>query len=147
MLSCIVALLVACSGVNAEIDCPAVTPSISVEAPASAAEVIPAAPATRMASGLRVHVDPLTGTPVVPSPEESRGFELSPAFEQAFRTSDRIDVMSGTSVFKGTRVPVQALLDHLEAGDSLNVFLEDFPSVTRQQAIDFLEPTPRSGRP
>ena len=49
------------------------------------------------------------------------------------------DVMSGTPVFKGTRVPVQALLDHLEAGDSLNVFLEDFPSVTRQQAIDFLE--------
>ena len=49
------------------------------------------------------------------------------------------DVMSGTPVFKGTRVPVQALLDHLEAGDSLNVFLEDFPSVSRQQAIDFLE--------
>ena len=36
-------------------------------------------------------------------------------------------------------MPVQALLDHLEAGDSLNVFLEDFPSVRRQQAIDFLE--------
>ncbi len=47
--------------------------------------------------------------------------------------------MSGTPVFKGTRVPVQALLDHLEAGDSLDVFLVDFPSVTRQQAIDFLE--------
>ncbi len=47
--------------------------------------------------------------------------------------------MSGAPVFKGTRVPVQALIDHLEAGDSLNVFLEDFPSVTRQQAIDFLE--------
>lgn len=49
------------------------------------------------------------------------------------------NIMSGTPVFKGTRVPVQALLDHLEAGDSLNVFLEDFPSVKRQQAIDFLE--------
>lgn len=48
-------------------------------------------------------------------------------------------VMSGTPVFKGTRVPVRALLDHLEAGDSLDVFLEDFPSVPRQQAIDFLE--------
>jgi uncharacterized protein (DUF433 family) len=47
--------------------------------------------------------------------------------------------MSGTPVFKGTRVPVQALLDHLEEGDSLDVFLDDFPSVTRQQAIDFLE--------
>ena len=49
------------------------------------------------------------------------------------------NIMSGTAVFKGTRVPVQALLDHLEAGDSLNVFLEDFPSVTRQQAIEFME--------
>ena len=49
------------------------------------------------------------------------------------------NIMSGTPVFKGTRVPIQALLDHLEAGDSLNVFLEDFPSVRRQQAIDFLE--------
>ena len=49
------------------------------------------------------------------------------------------EIMSGTPVFKGTRVPVKTLIDHLEAGDSLDVFLEDFPSVTRQQAIDFLE--------
>ena len=42
-------------------------------------------------------------------------------------------------MFKGTRVPVQALLDHLEAGDSLDVFLNSFPSVTREQAIAFLE--------
>lgn len=49
------------------------------------------------------------------------------------------NIMSGTPVFRGTRVPVQTLLDHLEAGDSLDVFLEDFPSVRRQQAIDFLE--------
>lgn len=49
------------------------------------------------------------------------------------------DLMSGTPVFKGTQVPVQAVIDHLEAGDGLNVFLQDFPSVTRQQAIDFLE--------
>ena len=48
-------------------------------------------------------------------------------------------VMSGTPVFAGTRVPIQALLDHLQAGDSLDVFLEDFPSVTRRQAIDLLE--------
>ena len=48
-------------------------------------------------------------------------------------------VVSGTPVFKGTRVPVQALLDHLEAGDSLEVFLVDFPSVTRAQAVRFLE--------
>ena len=47
--------------------------------------------------------------------------------------------MSGTPVFKGTRVPVQTLLDHLEAGDSLEKFLDSFPTVTREQAIAFLE--------
>ena len=61
----------------------------------------------------------------------------SPPIRQIVQISPNI--MSGTPVFRGTRVPVQALLDHLEAGDSLNVFLEDFPSVSRQQAIDFLE--------
>ena len=49
------------------------------------------------------------------------------------------DVLSGTPVFKGTRVPGQALLDHLEAADSLDVFLNSFPSMTREQAIAFLE--------
>ena len=48
------------------------------------------------------------------------------------------DVVSGTPVFKGTRVPVRALLDHLEASD-LETFLEDFPSVSREQAIRFIE--------
>ena len=49
------------------------------------------------------------------------------------------DVMSGLPVFRGTRVPVQTLLDHLEAGDSLDAFLADFPTVRRDQAIQFLE--------
>lgn len=49
------------------------------------------------------------------------------------------DVMSGVPVFRGTRVPVQTLLDHLEAGDSLDAFLADFPTVHRAQAIQFLE--------
>jgi len=48
-------------------------------------------------------------------------------------------VMHGEPVFRGTRVPVRTLLDHLEAGDSLEVFLEDFPTVTREQAVHFLE--------
>lgn len=48
-------------------------------------------------------------------------------------------VMSGAPVFRGTRVPVQTLLDHLEAGDSLETFLDDFPTVSRDQAIRFLE--------
>ncbi len=42
-------------------------------------------------------------------------------------------------MFSGTRVPVQTLLDHLEAGDSLDCFLEDFPSVTREHAVAVLE--------
>jgi uncharacterized protein (DUF433 family) len=49
------------------------------------------------------------------------------------------DVMSGAPVFYGTRVPVQTLLDYLEAGESIDDFLEGFPSVTRQQVIAFLE--------
>ncbi len=49
------------------------------------------------------------------------------------------DVMGGTPVFVGTRVPVDALIDHLAAGDSLDVFLDDFPSVTREQAVAALE--------
>jgi uncharacterized protein (DUF433 family) len=49
------------------------------------------------------------------------------------------DVMGGAPVFCGTRVPVQTLLDYLEAGDSIDEFLAGFPSVTRAQIIDFLE--------
>lgn len=47
--------------------------------------------------------------------------------------------MTGALVFKGTRVPVQTLVDHLTAGDSLDLFLDDFPSVSCEQAIAFLE--------
>jgi uncharacterized protein (DUF433 family) len=49
------------------------------------------------------------------------------------------DVMGGTVVFHGTRVPVQTLLDYLEAGESIDDFLEGFPSVKRDQVIAFLE--------
>lgn len=49
------------------------------------------------------------------------------------------EVMSGALVFKGTRVPIQTIIDHLEAGDSLAVFLGDFPSVTREQAVAVIE--------
>jgi len=48
-------------------------------------------------------------------------------------------VMGGTPVFRGTRVPVQTLLDYLEAGDSIDEFLAGFPSVSREQVIAFLE--------
>jgi uncharacterized protein (DUF433 family) len=49
------------------------------------------------------------------------------------------DVMGGTPVFAGTRVPVQTVLDYLEAGESIDDFLAGFPSVTREQVIAFLE--------
>jgi uncharacterized protein (DUF433 family) len=49
------------------------------------------------------------------------------------------EVMGGTPVFCGTRVPVQTLLDYLEGGDTIDNFLEGFPSVTREQVIAFLE--------
>ena len=49
------------------------------------------------------------------------------------------EIMSGTPVFAGTRVPVQSLWDHLEAGDSLDKFLDSFPSVSRRQAKEVLE--------
>ena len=49
------------------------------------------------------------------------------------------EIMSGTPVFMGTRVPVQNLFDYLEAGHPLDDFLDDFPAVTREQAIQVLE--------
>src|SRR5688572_19356573 len=49
------------------------------------------------------------------------------------------EIMGGTPVFVGTRVPFQTLLDYLEAGDPLGDFLEDFPTVTREQAVAALE--------
>ena len=49
------------------------------------------------------------------------------------------DILGGTPVFVGTRVPLQNLMDYLEAGDSLDDFLDSFPTVTREQAIAALE--------
>ena len=48
-------------------------------------------------------------------------------------------VMGGPPVFAGTRVPIQTLLDYLEAGDRLDDFLDEFPTVTREKAVAFLE--------
>lgn len=48
-------------------------------------------------------------------------------------------ILSGTPVFTGTRVPVESLIDHLKAGDTLEDFLEGFPGVRREQAEAFLE--------
>ena len=48
------------------------------------------------------------------------------------------EILDGTPVFTGTRVPVKTLTDYLEAGDSIDEFLEDFPSVRRDQVVAFL---------
>ena len=49
------------------------------------------------------------------------------------------DILGGTPVFRGTRVPFQALLDYLEGGQTLAEFLDDFPTVTREVAVSSLE--------
>ncbi len=49
------------------------------------------------------------------------------------------DILGGTAVFRGTRVPFQALLDYLEGGQTMDEFLDDFPTVTREAAISALE--------
>ena len=54
------------------------------------------------------------------------------------------EIHSGTPVFVGTRVPVRSLLDYLEGGDTLEEFLDNFPSVTREQAVSFLEEAGRA---
>ena len=51
----------------------------------------------------------------------------------------RVDVLGGTPVFSGTRVPVRILIEYLEAGDRLDDFLDNFPTVSRSQAIEALE--------
>ena len=48
------------------------------------------------------------------------------------------EILSGTPVFVGSRVPVQALLDYLEGGDTIEEFLDDYPTVSREQAVAFL---------
>ena len=49
------------------------------------------------------------------------------------------EILGGTPVFRGTRVPIETLFDHLEDGISMDEFLSDFPTVTRKQAIEVLE--------
>ena len=49
------------------------------------------------------------------------------------------EIMGGTPVFAGTRVPIQTLIDFLKAGETIDDFLEGFPTVTREQAIEFLQ--------
>ena len=64
--------------------------------------------------------------------------------ESTRRTIDSLitcdtEIMSGTPVFKNTRVPIKNLIDYLETGESLDDFLDDFPSVSREQAVQTLK--------
>jgi uncharacterized protein (DUF433 family) len=63
--------------------------------------------------------------------------ETVPTSAELISRSD--DVLGGTPVFQGTRVPVRTLVDYLEAGQRLDEFLVDFPTVNREQAIGVLE--------
>ena len=54
------------------------------------------------------------------------------------------EIVSGTPVFVGTRVPAQALVDYLEGGETLDEFLDDFPSVSREQAVAFIAEAARA---
>jgi uncharacterized protein (DUF433 family) len=54
------------------------------------------------------------------------------------------EIHSGTPVFAGTRVPARTLLDYLEGGDTLEEFLDNYPSVSREQAIAFIEEAGRA---
>lgn len=53
------------------------------------------------------------------------------------------DIMGGTPVFAGTRVPIQTLIDYLKSGETIDDFLEGFPTVSREQVVRFLEEAER----
>jgi uncharacterized protein (DUF433 family) len=63
--------------------------------------------------------------------------ELAVVSEDVIERSE--EILGGTPVFRGTRVPVQTLMDYLEAGERLDDFLQDFPTVSREQATRFLQ--------
>lgn len=69
----------------------------------------------------------------------NRKKRFSLSFSPSYEIVSEKDVLSGTPVFRGTRVPVSALLDNLEVGVSLDEFLENFPTVRREQAVQVLE--------
>ena len=104
-------------------------PSFSAKESASADLPLVVGPAIRIACGCGITVTIIAA---------KRAREYLIAMKQSVITCN-IDVMGGTPVFRGTRVPVQTLLDYLEAGDSIDEFLQGFPTVSRQQVIAFLE--------
>jgi uncharacterized protein (DUF433 family) len=81
-------------------------------------------------------------TPLVPFfLNRLRAHRFNWKFRDVSQSVVKIDpeIMSGAPCFSGTRVPIQNLMDYIEGGDSIDEFLEDFPSVSREQVISFLE--------
>ena len=74
-----------------------------------------------------------------PSDADDRGGDAIAMTKPNALITKSPDRLSGAAVFAGTRVPVQTLIEYLEAGDSLVAFLDDFPSVTREHAVAVLE--------
>ena len=80
---------------------------------------------------------------LVPSPDVAERGMLSLMDPKQIVHSDP-EILGGTPVFVGTRVPVQALLDFLEGGDTIEEFLDNYPGVSREQAVAFLEEAGRA---
>jgi uncharacterized protein (DUF433 family) len=75
-----------------------------------------------------------------PHEDGPRALEAAPAKgRQARVIVSNPDIMGGTPVFAGTRVPVEAMIDYLKSGDTLDEFLDQFPSVSREKAVAALE--------
>jgi uncharacterized protein (DUF433 family) len=68
----------------------------------------------------------------------SLGIAVKTAMQSSLIVSDK-DVLSGAPVFFGTRVPARSLIDYLEAGETIDTFLTDFPTVSRAQVMAYLE--------
>lgn len=87
----------------------------------------------------RVTLIVLDGAGVRPTLEWWRTGSYTSVMEREQIIHSDPDILGGTPVFNGTRVPIRSLFDHLEAGESIDGFLEGFPSVRRDQVIALLE--------
>src|SRR5258707_11574133 len=82
----------------------------------------------------------ITAYPAKPlTPEDLTGDLIQPGHPLFGIVWVNRERMSGTPCFAGTRIPIQSLFDHLEAGDALGTFFEDFPEVSHEQAVAVLE--------
>lgn len=85
--------------------------------------------------------DRLDALPLLAPASAPQWFQCTISYMVMLETIVQVDpeILGGTPVFRGTRVPVKNLLDYLAAGDTLDQFLDDFPTVKREQAVAALE--------